>query len=141
MAARSGSASPMERTAAIPVWMTDRVACAALSVGPVLVAVEGLLEHASLVATTRSAHDRITQPSQEEPDATSTTETNADPVPIPFERVVPAVVLPAPIAQDLVKALADLLLASAGNADHDEERDDAREGCKRPAGPSCRCGG
>src|SRR5712664_652481 len=34
---------PDERTAAIPVWMTDRVACAALSVGPVLVAVEGLL--------------------------------------------------------------------------------------------------
>ena len=30
---------PDERTAAIPVWMTDRVACAALSVGPVLVAV------------------------------------------------------------------------------------------------------
>jgi len=116
-----------QRTAAIPVWMTDRVACAALSVGPVLVAVEGLLELASLVAATRSAHDRITQPSQEEPDATSTTETNADPVPIPFERVVPAVVLPAPIAQDLVKALADLLLASAGNADHDDERDDARE--------------
>jgi len=106
-----------------------------------LVSVEALIELASLVAATRSAHDRITQPSQEEPDATSTTETNADPVPIPFERVVPAVVLPAPIAQDLVKALADLLLASAGNADHDEERDDAREGCKRPAGPSCRCGG
>jgi len=48
-------------------------------------------------------------------------------MPIPFEPEVPAVVLPAPIAQDLVKALADLLLASAGNADHDEERDDARE--------------
>jgi len=48
-------------------------------------------------------------------------------MPILFEPEVPAVVLPAPIAQDLVKALADLLLASAGNADHDEERDDARE--------------
>ena len=48
-------------------------------------------------------------------------------IPIPFEPEVPAVVLPAPIAQDLVKALADLLLASAGDADHDEERDDARE--------------
>jgi len=48
-------------------------------------------------------------------------------MPIPFEPEVPAVVLPAPIAQDLVKALADLLLASAGDADHDEERDDARE--------------
>ena len=48
-------------------------------------------------------------------------------MPIPFERVLPAVMVPAPIAQDLVKALADLLLASAGGADHDEERDDARE--------------
>ena len=48
-------------------------------------------------------------------------------MPIPFEREVPAAVLPASIAQDLVKALADLLLASAGDADHDEERDDARE--------------
>jgi hypothetical protein len=41
-----------ERTAAIPVWMTDRVACAALSVGPVLVSVEGLIELATLVAAT-----------------------------------------------------------------------------------------
>jgi hypothetical protein len=48
-------------------------------------------------------------------------------MPIPFEPEVPAVVLPAPIAQDLVKALADLLLASAGEAERDEERDDARE--------------
>ena len=48
-------------------------------------------------------------------------------MPIPFDRELPAVVLPAPIAQDLVKALADLLLASAGEAEHDEERDDARE--------------
>jgi hypothetical protein len=48
-------------------------------------------------------------------------------MPIPFEPEVPAVVLPAPIAQDLVQALADLLLASAGDADHDEEGDDARE--------------
>ena len=48
-------------------------------------------------------------------------------IPIPFEPEVPAVVLPTPIAQDLVKALADLLLASAGDADHDEEGDDARE--------------
>jgi hypothetical protein len=48
-------------------------------------------------------------------------------MPIPFEPEVPAVVLPAPIAQDLVKALADLLLASAGDAGHDEEGDDARE--------------
>jgi hypothetical protein len=46
---------------------------------------------------------------------------------IPFERELPAVVLPAPIAEDLVKALADLLLASAGEAERDEERDDARE--------------
>ena len=46
---------------------------------------------------------------------------------IPFEPETPAVVLPALIAQDLVKALADLLLAGAGEADRDEERDDARE--------------
>ncbi len=45
---------------------------------------------------------------------------------IPFERELPAVMVPAPIAQDLVKALADLLLASARDADHDEEGDDAR---------------
>ena len=48
-------------------------------------------------------------------------------MPIPFERELPAVMVPAPIAQDLVKALADLLRANAGDADHDEERDDARE--------------
>ena len=48
-------------------------------------------------------------------------------MPIPFEPEVPAVVLPAPIAQDLVKALADLLLARAGDAAHDEEGDNARE--------------
>src|SRR2546428_54962 len=42
---------------------------------------------------------------------------------MPFDREVPAVVLPAPIAEDLVKALADLLLASAGEAERDEERD------------------
>ena len=46
---------------------------------------------------------------------------------MPFDHQVPAVVLPAPIAQNLVKALADLLLARAAGADHDEERDDARE--------------
>lgn len=48
-------------------------------------------------------------------------------VPIPFEREMPAVVLPAPIAEELVNALADLLLASAEEAESDEERDDARE--------------
>ena len=48
-------------------------------------------------------------------------------MPIPFERDIPAVILPAPIAKDLVKALADLLLASAEKAERDEERDDARE--------------
>ena len=48
-------------------------------------------------------------------------------MPIPFEREIPAVVLPAPIAEELVKALADLLLASARPADDDEERRDARE--------------
>ena len=48
-------------------------------------------------------------------------------LPMPFDGDVPAVVLPAQTAPDLVKALADLLLASAVDADHDEERDDARE--------------
>ena len=48
-------------------------------------------------------------------------------LPMPFDGDVPAVVLPAQTAQDLVNALADLLLASAGHADHDEEGDDARE--------------
>jgi hypothetical protein len=46
---------------------------------------------------------------------------------MPFEREIPTVVLPAPIAREVVQALADLLLASAQDADHDEERDDARE--------------
>jgi hypothetical protein len=45
---------------------------------------------------------------------------------MPFDREVPAIVLPAQIAQDLVKALADLLLRTVG-ADDDEERDHARE--------------
>ena len=48
-------------------------------------------------------------------------------MPIPFECERPAVVLPAAITEDLVKALADLLLASAGEAKRDEERDDACE--------------
>ena len=48
-------------------------------------------------------------------------------LPMPFEREVPAVVLPAQTAQELVTALADLLLASVGEVDSDEERDDARE--------------
>ena len=48
-------------------------------------------------------------------------------MPMPFERDLPAVVLPAPIAQDLVTALADLLLARVGEAENDEERDDARK--------------
>ena len=46
---------------------------------------------------------------------------------MPFEREVSTVVLPAQIAQELVRTLADLLLASAVAADHDEEQDDARE--------------
>jgi hypothetical protein len=45
---------------------------------------------------------------------------------MPFDREVPAVVVPAPIAQALVQALADLLLAGT-ETDDDEERDDARE--------------
>ena len=48
-------------------------------------------------------------------------------LPMPFERDVPALVLPAQTAQELVHALADLLLATALEADDDEERDDARE--------------
>jgi hypothetical protein len=48
-------------------------------------------------------------------------------MPIPFEREVPAVVLPAAITRDLVQVLADLLLASAQEVSRDEERDDARE--------------
>jgi hypothetical protein len=46
---------------------------------------------------------------------------------MPFDRELPAVVLPTKTAQELVEALADLLLASAPKADDDEERDDARE--------------
>jgi hypothetical protein len=49
-------------------------------------------------------------------------------LPIPFDGEVPAVVLPAQTAQDLVNALADLLLATAVDVhDDDEERDDAHE--------------
>ena len=49
-------------------------------------------------------------------------------LPMPFDRELPAVVLPTKTAQELVQALADLLLASAPQADDDdEERDDARE--------------
>jgi hypothetical protein len=48
-------------------------------------------------------------------------------LPMPFDRELPAVVLPTKTAQELVQALADLLLASAAPADDDEERDDARE--------------
>ena len=45
-------------------------------------------------------------------------------LPMPFERDLPAVGWPAAIAQDLVQALADLLLAAAWGEDDDEERDD-----------------
>lgn len=48
-------------------------------------------------------------------------------LPMPFDRELPVVVLPMPTAQALVKALADLLLASAITANDDEERDHARE--------------
>ncbi len=48
-------------------------------------------------------------------------------LPMPFDRDVPAVLLPTQTAQELVKALAELLLASAVDADHDEERDDAHK--------------
>jgi len=46
---------------------------------------------------------------------------------MPFDGDLPAVVLPAQAAQDLVKALADLLLATVLDVHDDEERDDARE--------------
>jgi hypothetical protein len=46
---------------------------------------------------------------------------------MPFDRELPAIVLAGQTAQDLVTALADLLLASAGEAADDEERNDARE--------------
>jgi CTP-dependent riboflavin kinase len=48
-------------------------------------------------------------------------------LPMPFDGDVPAVVLPAQTAHDLVNALADLLLATALDVHDDEERDDARE--------------
>ena len=48
-------------------------------------------------------------------------------LPMPFDGDLPAVVLPAQTAQDLVNALADLLLATAVDVHDDEERDDARE--------------
>ena len=48
-------------------------------------------------------------------------------MPMPFERELPTIILPAPIAREVVQALADLLLASAQDVHHDEERDDARE--------------
>ena len=38
-----------QHTAAIPVWMTDRAACAPLSTGPILVSVDALTELVSLV--------------------------------------------------------------------------------------------
>jgi hypothetical protein len=61
-----------QHTAAIPLWMTDRVARAALFIGPVLVSVEALTELASLMNATRSAHDRVTDLHKEDQDATST---------------------------------------------------------------------
>lgn len=45
---------------------------------------------------------------------------------MPFDRELPAVVLPTPTAQALVKALADLLLASTATA-NDEEPDHERK--------------
>lgn len=46
---------------------------------------------------------------------------------MPFDSDVPAVLLPPQTTQELVNALADLLLASVRAADDDEERDDACE--------------
>jgi len=61
-----------QHTAAISVWMTDRVARAALPTDPALVSVEALSELALLVNATRSAHDRVTDLHREDQDATST---------------------------------------------------------------------
>jgi hypothetical protein len=109
--------------AAIPVWMTDCVACAALSIGPVLVSVDALAELASLVNASRSAHDRVVDLPEEGHDATSTAETTAHAI---RPRAAGRRAADADRA-GLVKALADLLLASAVAADDDEERDHARE--------------
>jgi Family of unknown function (DUF5372) len=85
-----------QRTAAIPVWMTDAVACAALSVGPVLVSVEALTELASLVNATRSGAR-----SRHRFSAGGTMMRRRPPrqLPMPFEREGPA--LPAQTAQVL----------------------------------------
>ncbi len=48
-------------------------------------------------------------------------------LPMPFDRELPAVVLPTKTAKELIHALAELLLARAPEAADDEERDDARE--------------
>ena len=48
-------------------------------------------------------------------------------LPMPFDRELPVVVLPTPTVQALVKALADLLLASVATAHDDEEGDHERE--------------
>ena len=111
-----------QRTAAIPVWMTDRAACAALSTGPALVSVAALTDLAALVTTTRSTHDRVVDLPQEDRDATS-----------PIKAITHAVrsrgAGPHATGADRTSArpsLADLLLASTEGHD-DEERDDARE--------------
>ena len=63
-------------------------------------------------------------------------------LPMPFDRELPVVVLPTPIVQALVQALADLLLASAATAHDDEEGD---HGARRSpltissGRPSCTC--
>ena len=120
----SGCASRIEHPAAIPVWMTDRVACAALSIGPVLVSVEALTELASLVTacphSARSRHPsfRRRNPMRRRRPRQCPSRSTANCRPSCCRRR---------IAKDLVKALANLLLASAGDANHDEERDDARE--------------
>lgn len=66
-----------QRAAAVPVWMTDRVVCAALSTGPALISVGALTELRLLVDAVRSAHDRVTDLPQEECDAMSTAEATA----------------------------------------------------------------
>jgi hypothetical protein len=113
---------PDQHTAAIPVWMTDRVACPTLSIGPVLVSVEALTELASLVNATRSAHDPVIDLLQEEHHAMLTAETIAHAV-----RSRRAGRRSAGADQELVKAVADLLLATVLDADHDEEQHDACE--------------
>jgi hypothetical protein len=70
--------------------MTDRLACAALSVGSSLVSVEALTELATLVNILRSAHDRVTDLPQEDPrDCPDTVRRHGRPDLTLHERILP----------------------------------------------------